>query len=215
MENRDPIFTDNPEDTKTAILNATFAALAEHGYADLTIDRISQYFPKSEGLVFYHYDGKDEVLLDLLDYLLERFIQIGMPVSDDGEPEVRLRSLFNQVISKADEQRAQDYKIVLTELRMRAAQDKEFQELIDESQNILRDNIKQILQDGIESGDFRDIDPDLVANFLTTLVSGEIFEQVTTGSSQSVRSELDNYIQYRLLAHKECKHNRGEPDDMS
>ena len=215
MENRKPIFTDKPEGTKTAILKATFAALAEHGYADLTIDRISQHFHKSEGLVFYHYDGKDEVLLDLLDYLLERFVQIGMPVSDDREPEVRLRSLFDQVISKSDEQRTQDYKIVLTELRMRAAQDKEFQELIDESQNIFRDNVKEILQDGVESGDFRDIDPDLVANFLTTLVSGEIFEQVTTGPSQSVRSELDNYIQYRLLAHKECKHNREEPDDVS
>lgn len=202
MENRIPLFSDKPDETKTAILKATFDALAEHGYADLTIDRISQHFPKSEGVVFYHYDGKDEVLLDLLDYLLERFVQIGVPISEDGSPEVQLRTLFNQVISRANEQQARDYEIVLTELRMRAAQDKEFRELIDKSQNIFRDKVKEIIRAGIESGDFRDTEPDLVADFLTTLVSGEIFEQVTTGASRSIQSEVDNYIEHRLLAEK-------------
>jgi len=202
MESRIPLFADKPDETKTAILKATFDALLEHGYADLTIDRIGHHFPKSEGVVFYHYDGKDEILLDLLDYLLERFVQIGVPISNDGCPEAQLRTLLNQVISRSSGQQARDYEIVLTELRMRAAQDKEFRELIDKSQDIFRNKVKEIVRNGIESGDFREADPDLVADFLTTLVSGEIFEQVTTGASRSIQSEVDNYIQYRLLAEK-------------
>ncbi|WP_284011604.1 TetR/AcrR family transcriptional regulator [Haloarcula pelagica] len=210
MEDRTPLFADKTDETKTAILKATFTALAEHGYADLTIDRISEHFPKSEGLVFYHYDGKDEVLLDLLDYLLERFVQIGMPVPDDGDPETQLRSLFDQVIPQDNEQQARDYEIVLTELRMQAAQDKKFREQIDRSQNIFRDRVKEIVQNGIESGDFRDIDPDMVADFLTALFSGEIFERVTTGATRSIRSEIDSYIDYRLLTDKESDHDVGD-----
>jgi AcrR family transcriptional regulator len=200
MESKIPLFSDKPDETKTAILKATFDALVEHGYADLTIDRIGHHFSKSEGVVFYHYDEKDEILLDLLDYLLERFVQIGVPISNDGCPETQLRTLLNQVISRASGQQARDYEIVLTELRMRAAQDEEFRELIDKSQDIFRNKVKEITRNGIESGDFREADPDLVADFLTTLVSGEIFEQVTSSTSRSIQSEVDNYIEYRLLA---------------
>jgi len=200
MESKIPLFSDKPDETKTAILKATFDALVEHGYADLTIDRIGHHFSKSEGVVFYHYEEKDEILLDLLDYLLERFVQIGVPISNDGCPETQLRTLLNQVISRASGQQARDYEIVLTELRMRAAQDEEFRELIDKSQDIFRNKVKEITRNGIESGDFREADPDLVADFLTTLVSGEIFEQVTSGTSRSIQSEVDNYIEYRLLA---------------
>ncbi|MFB6185459.1 MAG: TetR/AcrR family transcriptional regulator, partial [Halobacteriaceae archaeon] len=207
MEKRDPLFADEPDDTKTAILKATFDALSEHGYADLTIDRISQHFPKSEGLVFYHYEGKDDVLLDLLDYLLERFVQIGMPVSDEADPETRLRNIFERTIPETNAQRIRDYEKVLMELRMRAAQDEEFQECFNQSQDIFRETVREIIQDGIESGDFRDTDPELVADFLITLVSGFIFERVTAGVSRPIQSELDNYIEYRLLADKEHRYS--------
>lgn len=207
MDENSPLFADNPSDTKTAILKATFDALAEHGYSDLTINRISQHFPKSEGVVFYHYDRKDDVLLDLLEYLLDRFVEIGIPISKDKSPEARLRSLFDQVLPQSNEQKIQDYEIVLTELRMQAAQKKEFHDSVCNSQSALRKEIQEIIRDGIQSGDFRDTDPEPIVDFLVVLVSGEIFERVTTGSSQPIRSELNNYITHRLLKNKGCENN--------
>ena len=202
MDDDIPLFADKTDDTKTAILKATFTALAEHGYADLTIDRIAQHFPKSSGLVFYHYDGKDDVLLDLLDYLLERFVQLGIPVATDGSSEARLRSLFEQVLPRGDEHQLREFEIVLTELRMRAAQDDAFQASLNQSQNLFREAIREIIEEGIESGEFKQTDPDQVADFLLTLVSGEIFERVTTGASRPIWVELDEYIEHRLLAHR-------------
>lgn len=197
------LFADEPDETRTAILKATFEALAEHGYADLTIDRIGEYFPKSEGVVFYHYDGKDDVLLDLLNYLLARFEQMGMPVSDDGDPETRLRTLFDPIMPATGEQRRRDFEKVLIELRTQAAQDEDYRQCFNQSQDIFRETVRGIIQDGIESGDFKDSDPDLVADFLITLVSGDLFDRVTTGDSRQIRAELDNYIEQRLLIDKE------------
>lgn len=213
MEQRDPLFSDEPEDTKIAILKATFDALAEHGYADLTIDRIGQYFPKSEGLIFYHYEGKDDLLLDLLDYLLERFEQMGVPVSDNGSPETQLRSIFDQVVPENSEQRDQKYEKVLIELRAQAAQDEEYQKHFNQSHDIFHETIREIVQNGIESGDFRETDPDRVADFLVTLVSGNIFERVTADTHRSIVSELDSYIEYRLLADKGHEHTEDELND--
>ena len=209
------LFPDEPDDTRITILKATYAALAEHGYADLTVKRIGHYFPKSEGVIFYHYDDIDDILLDLLDYLLDRFVYIEMPVPDDEDPKTRLRSLFEQVVSETDEQEIRDYEKALMELRMRAAQDKEFQECFNQSQDVFRQTIQEIIRDGIESGDFRDVDPEPVADFLVKLVSGEIFERVTAGVSRPIKSELDNYIEYRLLADKEHRYSRDEPNDVS
>lgn len=207
-----PLFADEPDETRTAILKATFEALAEHGYADLTIDRIGEYFPKSEGVVFYHYDGKDDVLLDLLDYLLDRFEQMGMPVSDDGDPETRLRALFDPIISTGD-QRRQDFEKGLIELRTRAAQDEEYRRCFNQSQDIFRETLRGIIEDGIESGDFKESDPDLVADFLITLVSGDMFDRVTTNNSRQIRSELDNYIEQRLLIDKEDGSDNEDLED--
>jgi len=209
------LFPDEPDDTRITILKATFAALAEHGYADLTVKRIGHYFPKSEGVVFYHYDDKDDILLDLLDYLLDRFEYIEMPVPDDGDPETRLRSLFDQIVAETDDQQIRDYEKALMELRMRAAQDTEFQERFNQSQDVFRETIREIIQEGIESGDFRDVDPELVADFLLKLVSGGIFERVTAGVSRPIQSELDTYIEYRLLTDKERGTQREESNDVA
>ncbi|TKX70207.1 TetR/AcrR family transcriptional regulator [Halorubrum sp. SP9] len=62
-----------PSDTRQAILGAAFRALCEHGYADVTIQRIGDEFDKSPSLVYHHYDGKDDLLIDLMGYLLDEF----------------------------------------------------------------------------------------------------------------------------------------------
>jgi len=62
-----------PSDTRQAILGAAFRALCEHGYANVTIKRIGDEFDKSPSLVYHHYDGKDDLLIDLLEYLLDEF----------------------------------------------------------------------------------------------------------------------------------------------
>ncbi|OYR82216.1 TetR family transcriptional regulator, partial [Halorubrum ezzemoulense] len=62
-----------PSDTRQAILGAAFRALCEHGYANVTIQRIGDEFDKSPSLVYHHYDGKDDLLIDLLGFLLDEF----------------------------------------------------------------------------------------------------------------------------------------------
>lgn len=44
------------------IMEATYRALREHGYADLTIKRIAAEYGKSTAAVHYHYDTKEELL---------------------------------------------------------------------------------------------------------------------------------------------------------
>ncbi|QAU12403.1 TetR family transcriptional regulator [Halorubrum sp. BOL3-1] len=78
-----------PADTREAILGAAFRALREHGYASVTIQRIGDEFDKSPSLVYHHYDGKDDLLLDLLGFLLDAFEASLAASAEDGEVPVK------------------------------------------------------------------------------------------------------------------------------
>ena len=43
---------DRSTDTQTAIMDATYRALCEHGYSNLTIDKIDAEFEKSKSLLY-------------------------------------------------------------------------------------------------------------------------------------------------------------------
>lgn len=46
------LFPDKPDDTRTEMLKATYAALQKHGNTALTIDDIDEEFPKSKSLIY-------------------------------------------------------------------------------------------------------------------------------------------------------------------
>ncbi|MFC7176334.1 TetR/AcrR family transcriptional regulator [Halosegnis marinus] len=60
-------------ETEEEVMEATYAALAEHGYAGLTVQTIADAFPKSKSLLYYHYDDKEAILRDFIDYLVDAF----------------------------------------------------------------------------------------------------------------------------------------------
>lgn len=62
-----------PSNTREEILAATYRSLREHGYADLTIEKIGREFEKSPSLVYHHFDDKDDLVLAMLDSLLDSF----------------------------------------------------------------------------------------------------------------------------------------------
>jgi len=61
------------EETRDRLMDATYRALCEHGYAALTMQDIADEGDCSKSLLHYHYDTKEELLVALLAYLLERF----------------------------------------------------------------------------------------------------------------------------------------------
>lgn len=63
-------FTELPEnEVKSDILVATYIGITEHGYADFTVNHIANEIPNSKAIIYYYYDGKDEIIYDLLEHL--------------------------------------------------------------------------------------------------------------------------------------------------
>ncbi|WP_136686654.1 TetR/AcrR family transcriptional regulator [Halorhabdus amylolytica] len=199
----DPLFPDEPTETRIEILKATYEALREHGYADLTIQHIGDHFPKSTSLIYHHYDGKDELLLDFLTYLLEDFA--ADQELDDGEGEdayERLSELFDHALTTPPDDDAAAFRDAIIDLRAQAANDDAYRRHFDEHDEFFKAGIERIVVDGVEDGAFRDVDPAAVAETIHTLVVGSMVQEATTTSydPSSVRDEVEAYVEHRLLA---------------
>ncbi|WP_280585925.1 TetR/AcrR family transcriptional regulator [Halorubrum sp. Boch-26] len=129
-----------PTDTRQAILGAAFRALCEHGYADLTISRIGEEFDKSPSLVYHHYDGKDELLVDLLGFLLDGFEASVSAGEFDLTPRERLDVYLAATTEpgSVDDEYAPDaeFLTVIIELRAQAASDDAYRDHFDRSDRV-------------------------------------------------------------------------------
>lgn len=194
------LFPASPDETRIEILKATYAALREHGYADLTIDRIGQHFPKSTSLIYHHYEGKDELLLDFLSYLLE-----DAEGEFETEPEIgpyeRLQSIFEHIFAEETAPERLAFQRAMVEMRAQATTDAEYRRHFTEYDRVFRDHLADIVRDGIDKGVFRAVDPVQVATMLHTLLSGAMAGEVTAEVDLStMRAEVEAYVEARLLA---------------
>jgi len=189
------------DETRTAIMAATYRALTEYGYANLTVQRIADEFGKSKSLLYHHYDGKDDILTGFLEFALDHF-EDGLAPTESNRPEERLRTLFDVMVG-VDSDVDEEFIGVLVELRAQAVNDFEYRDQFRKNSDFFRDHIADIVRDGIEENVFREVDPEQTASFLLTVINGGITERTTTANREAgrcIRAELDEYVEARLLA---------------
>nr|WP_252718732.1 TetR/AcrR family transcriptional regulator [Haloarcula sp. CBA1122] len=119
-------FFQNPDGTREEILEATFYALRQHGYADLTISKIGDEFGKSQSLIYHHYDNKDELLVDLLDYMLEQ-VENQVPLPNQS-PEEYIEIIVDEIFGTSSNSDVEFSQAVI-ELRAQAAHDDDYNRL--------------------------------------------------------------------------------------
>ncbi|WP_323190520.1 TetR/AcrR family transcriptional regulator [Halostella sp. PRR32] len=199
MPPSDP-FDDDPADTCTAIMQATYRALSEHGYTGLTIQRIGDEFDRSKSLLYHHYDGKDDLMLDFLAFMLDYHRETVSEWETD-DPETELRSLVDHFFTRDRED--DEFGAAMVELRAQAAHDEAYCDHFTRSDALFRDRIAETVAQGVEQGDFRAVDPEAVAEHLLTAIVGRTTRRTTADAAaalESLRAELHRYIDDSLLA---------------
>lgn len=197
-----PFETDDADGTRTGIMRATYEALTEHGYENLTIQRIGEEFPKSKSLIYRHYDGKDAVLVELLEFLLDHLkSQIAQPSAADAH--AGLLGVLDFVFATDRDAERVELTDVMVELRGQAPHNEVFRTYFTANDRQFRRDLAALVERGIEEGTYRPVDPEAVAEFLLTVMSGGTVRRATTDDAAdvaAVRRELDAYLRGRVLA---------------
>jgi AcrR family transcriptional regulator len=193
--------TDTDTEHREGLMEATYRALCEHGYADLTMSAIAEEADRSTALLHYHYDTKEGLLTAFLDYLFAEF-RAEVESLPRRDPEHRLRELLDLLLRSPDEDHW-ELATALLEVRAQAPYQEPFREHLRAVENFLRERIAAIVAEGIKTGQFEPVDPDRTARLLLAAADGARTKRVTLGDEIDpaiVRSGLDDHIDAVLLA---------------
>lgn len=194
------LFPEHPDDTRIEMLKATYEALEKHGYTALTIDDIDEEFTKSKSLIYQYYDSKDDLLTDFLAYMLEHF-ESETQGGSTLDPQERLTDLLDNILGPAQETDMQEFTRAIVALRGQAIYNNDFKTQFTGADTLLQSHIESILEEGIESGQFNDVETDRVAKFLLVLMNGALVRRSTTKGDVDVeafRDEIEEYLSKRL-----------------
>ena len=193
-----------PEQTSSdpdeEIMRATYRALQEYGYADLTIKRIADEYGKSTAAVHYHYDTKDDLLVAFLDYILEQFVDLIHEV-ETTDPEQRLTLLLDKLLVAPQDHH--DLMVALLEMRSQAPYKEAFGKRFQQNDEYVRYMLKTVIDHGVQRGVFNDVDAEHAARALMTIVDGARDRTVVldeTDALATARRTADEYVNAVLKA---------------
>jgi AcrR family transcriptional regulator len=220
MERADP-FEGEPADTREAIMRATYRALRRHGYADLSIAHIADEAGLSKSSFYNHFDGKDDLLLAFLEFMLDRF-ESAFAFEETDDPVADLRRAVTVAIvgdpiagtggtalAVGDDELPPGHplstdatKAPFVELRAHAVHDPDYRERYTRVDDAIRDRLATILRRGQAEGVVReDADPDRAADVLLSLFVGTIARGVTSEGMdvEAIKDEVDDLLDRYLL----------------
>lgn len=188
------------DEPATEILKATYRALCEHGYDDLTLRDVAAEADRSKASIHYYYESKDQLFVALFEYLSER---LGEQVTavDGATPHERLDAVFEVLLADADAPE-QSLSTALFEVAVLAPHDDAIRERVEAFDELLFERFRAIVAAGVEAGEFDErIDPDVAAETLVTGILGAQVRRVVVGrSSDRVRAEMNAYAERQLIA---------------
>lgn len=178
-------------------MEATYRALCEHGYADLTMQDIADELGKSTSLLHYHFDTKHDLLVAFIDFLIGRFEAEAGEAGDEPADE-RLRAFVDWFVFAPGEDDRAAFHLALLELRAQAPFNEAYREQLRRSDELIRGTIVDLVEDGVESGVFReDADPEAIARLVFATMDGARTRQATlaeAGYAAEVRDALYDHV---------------------
>ncbi|WP_226022409.1 TetR/AcrR family transcriptional regulator [Halomicrobium salinisoli] len=187
------------------IMEATFRALCEHGYAALTMRDIAAEADRSKASLHYHYESKQGLMLAFLDHLFEHFTDRVGSFDPAGDPDAQLRAFVDEILHPPGEDTTREFRTALLEIKAQAPYDEAFRERLTAFDEHIRENVRAAVAAGVDRGVYRDdADPDAVARFVLTLADGAQSRHVVAGADpDDAMAVFESYVESRLLADRE------------
>jgi len=162
------------EQTRRQLIEAAAAIFSEQGYHRAKVEDVARRADVAKGTVYYHFSGKAELFAALVVEGIENHIRdIKNSVEADTPVEKQLKTLIKSSIELY-----LDYENVasITFSEINSSIDSEAFSLIEESKRKYLKFIQETVEEGIEKGEFKPLNPRLVASGLEGTLEGALEE---------------------------------------
>ncbi len=177
------------EKQKEKIFKAAVTCFNEQGYYETTIEDIAARVNVSKGLIYYYFDSKKELFLELFQYRVGRYFeQIKKYIEGEKYPDVRLKMFINKA-SEILKENEDFFKFCLEFLSL-GVREPEIRDVMTVFYKDSINTFRQLLEEGVRSGRFKDLGSERVARTIYFLFMGVFFTYF------SVNVDFDLYKQH-------------------
>lgn len=200
----EPDGTVSAKDTEEVIMEATFRALSKNGYKDLRLRDIGEEMDLTRQVIHYHFDGKHDLMASFLEYVIDQY-EGSVEVEADADPRDELRARIDQCLFGPgfDDFTHWDRMKVYHELYTYAQNDGEHRELFNDHYERIRGSVVEVVEEGIERGDFRPVDAELMGQLVTDVIHAARGRRISLGHEDApaeARAAIDAFILDSLYA---------------
>lgn len=180
---------DVSEERKDQILDAATDVFAEKGFNDTRMDDIVQKSGLSKGTLYWYFKSKDEIILSIFERIFSReFQELEKRVESEGTATEHLLHYTDRVVEDVSRMlrlMPLAYEFMSWAFRRKFVQDA-FKLYINKYMNILI----PVIQQGIDTGEFRDIDSHSAAITLGAIFEGTILLWVYDNSLVDTKKHI-------------------------
>lgn len=158
------------------ILAAAQECFGEAGYHETRVDEIARRAGLSKGAIYWHFDGKREIFLALVDRYVDAFSACRDVARDSPTAQAGLRKICGALLRSVSQTRP------MTELTLeymaQAGRDEDLRVRFGRLYGLLGEVIAEQIRRGVEDGGFRAVDVDRAASVLVAALDGLLFQKL-------------------------------------
>lgn len=186
------------EETREAIMEATFRALNKHGYTDLRMRDIGDEFEMTRPVIHYHYNSKHELISSFLEYLIAQY-KNDVALDDSEDQWKRLGIRIDQCMFGPDIDGFDHWErmTVYHELFSQARHNDAHRELFNAHYEQMVIGLADVIQEGIEQGTFADVDAMEFSQLLTDVIHSARARRISLGQDdapEQARAAIDTFV---------------------
>jgi TetR/AcrR family transcriptional regulator, fatty acid metabolism regulator protein len=163
------------EQRREELIKATYLEVAEKGYSAVTLQDIAKRAGVSKGSTLYYFATKEDLFLGALEWLVERLHRrMHEAISAVDDPVEKIKAALNTVFTNAQECR--QFFLAYTDFISIGTRNKRFHEYNAKFYQGCFACDREIIEAGIERGDFRKVDLDEACSMMRALVDGMMLQ---------------------------------------
>ena len=156
---------------KDQIMNAAQVVVASKGYDQTRMDDIVERAQLSKGAIYWYYKSKKDIYLSLIDFWFNEYSAgVLKSLEDKDSSSEQLKSLFEYFVDQFD-QNPDTFKIMV-EFWRTSGLDVDFNNKLQEIYSQFLEYIIDIIKNGIDSGEFKKVDPRITALSILINIEG-------------------------------------------
>lgn len=188
---------DVSEERKKQILEAAISVFAKLGFHKARMDDIVEASGLSKGALYWYFKSKEDIIKHMMDSIFARSMQ-EFQISSDLQGSTREQITSMLIHSMQEAKVMLEIRPIIYEIFAYSFRDGIIKQTVREFFNTYIEQLTPIIQNGINKGEFRDIDPSSAALALGAIFEGTILLWMIAPDAVDINKHFRNGINLLL-----------------